>query len=135
MIKHLFSLCFALTLIANSGAAPSTPETPPPAIPPATPIASPDPTWETQKHARTYVLGIPGPRGQIVDRDGNPDGNGNSDRHRHAERDVDGDAYRDGDRDIDPDGDTFADRNGHSRTTSQPEPRPSFKALQESRRC
>lgn len=30
------------------------------------------PTWETQKHARTYVLGVPAPRGQIVDRDGNP---------------------------------------------------------------
>ncbi|HZJ16372.1 MAG TPA: penicillin-binding protein 2 [Chthoniobacteraceae bacterium] len=30
------------------------------------------PTWETQKHARTYVLGIPAPRGQIVDRNGEP---------------------------------------------------------------
>jgi hypothetical protein len=30
------------------------------------------PTWETQKHARTYVLGIPAPRGQIVDRNGQP---------------------------------------------------------------
>ena len=72
MIKHLFSPFFALTLIANSGAAPSSPETPPPVTPTNSPVASPDPTWETQKHARTYVLGIPGPRGQIVDRDGNP---------------------------------------------------------------
>jgi penicillin-binding protein 2 len=30
------------------------------------------PTWETQKHARTYLLGIPAPRGQIVDRTGLP---------------------------------------------------------------
>jgi penicillin-binding protein 2 len=30
------------------------------------------PTWDTQKHARTYVLNIPAPRGQIVDRHGNP---------------------------------------------------------------
>jgi penicillin-binding protein 2 len=30
------------------------------------------PTWETQKGARTYVLGIPAPRGQIVDRFGAP---------------------------------------------------------------
>ena len=30
------------------------------------------PTWETQKHARTYVLNIPAPRGQIVDRNGVP---------------------------------------------------------------
>jgi penicillin-binding protein 2 len=30
------------------------------------------PTWETQKHARTYLLGIPAPRGQIVDRHGSP---------------------------------------------------------------
>jgi penicillin-binding protein 2 len=30
------------------------------------------PTWETQKGARTYMLGIPAPRGQIVDRNGMP---------------------------------------------------------------
>ncbi|MHA3770994.1 penicillin-binding protein 2 [Verrucomicrobiota bacterium sgz303538] len=30
------------------------------------------PTWETQKQARTYLLGIPAPRGQIVDRNGSP---------------------------------------------------------------
>ncbi len=30
------------------------------------------PTWETQKQARTYVLDIPAPRGQIVDRNGQP---------------------------------------------------------------
>ena len=30
------------------------------------------PSWETQKQARTYLLGIPAPRGQIVDRHGNP---------------------------------------------------------------
>jgi penicillin-binding protein 2 len=30
------------------------------------------PTWETQKSARTYLLGIPAPRGQIVDRNGEP---------------------------------------------------------------
>jgi penicillin-binding protein 2 len=30
------------------------------------------PTWETQKHAQTFLLGIPAPRGQIVDRNGNP---------------------------------------------------------------
>jgi penicillin-binding protein 2 len=30
------------------------------------------PTWETQKGARTYVIGIPAPRGQIVDRNGAP---------------------------------------------------------------
>jgi penicillin-binding protein 2 len=30
------------------------------------------PTWETQKHAQTFMLGIPAPRGQIVDRNGEP---------------------------------------------------------------
>jgi penicillin-binding protein 2 len=30
------------------------------------------PTWETQTHARKYLLGIPGPRGQITDRNGQP---------------------------------------------------------------
>ena len=30
------------------------------------------PTWETQKQARTYVLDLPAPRGQITDRNGAP---------------------------------------------------------------
>ena len=30
------------------------------------------PTFETQKQARTYILDIPAPRGQITDRNGNP---------------------------------------------------------------
>lgn len=38
----------------------------------AAPAESPAPTWETQKHARTYLLAVPAPRGQIVDRDGDP---------------------------------------------------------------
>lgn len=32
----------------------------------------PRPTWETQKQARVYLLGIPAPRGQITDRNGAP---------------------------------------------------------------
>ena len=42
-------------------------------VPPA--AAEPEklaPTWETQKLARTYVLGIPAPRGLITDRNGSP---------------------------------------------------------------
>jgi penicillin-binding protein 2 len=35
-------------------------------------IENPKPTWETQKQARTFVLGIPAPRGQITDRNGKP---------------------------------------------------------------
>jgi penicillin-binding protein 2 len=30
------------------------------------------PSWETQKQARTYILQIPAPRGQITDREGRP---------------------------------------------------------------
>ena len=41
--------------------------------PPATPFEETiKPTWETQKQARTYVLDIPAPRGQITDRNGAP---------------------------------------------------------------
>lgn len=32
----------------------------------------PKPTWETQKQARTFLLNIPAPRGQITDRNGKP---------------------------------------------------------------
>jgi penicillin-binding protein 2 len=35
-------------------------------------VENPKPTWETQRKARTFVLGIPAPRGQITDRHGNP---------------------------------------------------------------
>jgi penicillin-binding protein 2 len=35
-------------------------------------VENPKPTWETQKKARTFVLGIPAPRGQITDRNGRP---------------------------------------------------------------
>lgn len=38
--------------------------------PDATPTLQP--TWETQKHAGTYIMTIPAPRGQIVDRGGQP---------------------------------------------------------------
>ncbi|MGC3988117.1 MAG: penicillin-binding protein 2 [Chthoniobacteraceae bacterium] len=45
---------------------------------PVAPAAAPDstpllkPTWETQKHAGTVILTVPAPRGQIVDRNGQP---------------------------------------------------------------
>lgn len=35
-------------------------------------VENPKPTWETQKKARTFELGIPAPRGQITDRNGKP---------------------------------------------------------------
>lgn len=38
----------------------------------ATVDENPHPTWETQKQARTFQLGIPAPRGQITDRNGYP---------------------------------------------------------------
>lgn len=38
----------------------------------AAPDAKFEPTWETQKQARTFLLSIPAPRGQIVDRHGSP---------------------------------------------------------------
>ncbi len=49
-------------------------ETPPPFdLPTPTPFEeSIKPTFETQKQARTYVLNIPAPRGQITDRNGVP---------------------------------------------------------------
>lgn len=45
---------------------------PAPAARPGTADSGFAPTWETQKRARTYLLGIPAPRGQIVDRNGEP---------------------------------------------------------------
>lgn len=60
---------FFFALAAAACIAQETPA--PPAV--ATPIEeSLAPTYETQKRARTYVLDIPAPRGQITDRNGNP---------------------------------------------------------------
>lgn len=63
---------FSGVLVLGVGAAlaqeePSPSPTPAPQVEEA--IA---PTWETQKRARAYVLDIPAPRGQIVDRNGVP---------------------------------------------------------------
>jgi penicillin-binding protein 2 len=35
-------------------------------------VEVPRPTWETQRQARTYLLNVPAPRGQITTRDGTP---------------------------------------------------------------
>ena len=44
----------------------------PPVAPPKSDDSTVTPTWETQKQARTYLLSIPAPRGQITDRNGKP---------------------------------------------------------------
>ena len=88
--RPLFALTL-LSLVAHASAqGPTTrPQgvastAPPPTSVPLTPSQAPPnpgitpgdtgftPTWETQKRARTYLLGIPAPRGQIVDRNGSP---------------------------------------------------------------
>ena len=68
-LRHLWVsfLCFASLALAQEGVPTPTPEA----------TTSPfeetiKPTWETQKQARTYVLDIPAPRGQITDRNGSP---------------------------------------------------------------
>lgn len=59
-----FSSACATVLMA------STALTAPPQLPER--VEVPRPTWETQKQARTYLLNIPAPRGQITDRHGAP---------------------------------------------------------------
>ncbi len=77
-VLALLSLTFAhaqdaVSRVEAVGAAPGAPKVAV-ATKPGAPAAAavPTPTWDTQKQARAYVLGIPGPRGQIVDRHGNP---------------------------------------------------------------
>jgi penicillin-binding protein 2 len=62
-----------ITLATQSGLPGQTPAPSPP--PSATPESEEEiivPTFETQKLARTYILDIPAPRGQITDRNGQP---------------------------------------------------------------
>ena len=62
--------------VASTGAASPSVPLPPDQAPAKPGLTQGDtgftPTWETQKHAQTFLLGIPAPRGQIVDRNGNP---------------------------------------------------------------
>jgi penicillin-binding protein 2 len=72
----LRNLWIALSIAALSATASAQTLMPTPA-PAATPSALTDeetiiPTFETQKLARTYILDVPAPRGQITDRNGAP---------------------------------------------------------------
>ncbi len=65
---------FVLAFVATGGDLRAQPLMPAPAL---SPSASPEeetiiPTFETQKLARTYILDVPAPRGQITDRNGAP---------------------------------------------------------------
>src|SRR6266480_1732036 len=70
------SLCVAFSILARSTAlfaqalAPSA--VPSTTTPPQTEEETIVPTFETQKLARTYILDVPAPRGQITDRNGAP---------------------------------------------------------------
>jgi penicillin-binding protein 2 len=66
-LKKSISYYFVATFAAASALAQESPS------PSATPFEETiKPTWETQKQARTYLLDIPAPRGQITDRNGQP---------------------------------------------------------------
>ena len=78
--RNLRNLRIAIVLLAAPGAvyaqtfAPPSASSPPPSLSP-TPTPPEEtiiPTFETQKLARTYILDVPGPRGQITDRNGVP---------------------------------------------------------------
>jgi penicillin-binding protein 2 len=78
--ENLRNLWIALSILATQGGllaqtfAPASASSPPPSLSP-TPTPPEEtiiPTFETQKLARTYILDVPGPRGQITDRNGAP---------------------------------------------------------------
>ena len=71
--ENLRNLWILLLLLFSSGAVAQT--LPPSSSPSVTPAPEEEtiiPTFETQKLARTYILDIPAPRGQITDRHGVP---------------------------------------------------------------
>src|SRR6059036_3170823 len=72
--ENLRNLWLALSIFALSATTRAQTLMPAPA---PSPSASPEeetiiPTFETQKLARTYILDVPAPRGQITDRNGVP---------------------------------------------------------------
>src|SRR3989441_641539 len=71
---RLSNLWIALWLFALAAAMQAQTLAP---VPASSPSGSPEeetiiPTFETQKLARTYILDVPAPRGQITDRNGTP---------------------------------------------------------------
>src|SRR5881628_3160042 len=72
-VKRILLFGAALLCACSSASAQQFTSTP---VPSATPAPQAEetivPTYETQKMARAYVLDIPAPRGQIVDRNGVP---------------------------------------------------------------
>jgi penicillin-binding protein 2 len=64
--------CVFLLLFVPVAFAQEQPESPPPDLSSAPGEETIQPTWETQRQARTYVLDVPAPRGQITDRNGSP---------------------------------------------------------------
>jgi penicillin-binding protein 2 len=77
---NLRNLWIALSILATQGGllaqtfAPKSASSPTPSLSasPTPPEETIIPTFETQKLARTYILDVPGPRGQITDRNGVP---------------------------------------------------------------
>src|SRR5438034_2669068 len=74
LTRNVIGLWIALWLFALSAATQAQTLAPVPAV---SPSASSEeetiiPTFETQKLARTYILDVPAPRGQITDRNGAP---------------------------------------------------------------
>lgn len=68
--QHLRNLWIILSILAASAVLQA--QTPTPTASPETEEETIVPTFETQKLARTYVLDVPAPRGQITDRNGVP---------------------------------------------------------------
>src|SRR6266478_3666791 len=70
-----FALIFLSLFVSGLAIAQTSPlstATPSPSLPPTGDEETIVPTFETQKLARTYILDIPAPRGQITDRTGLP---------------------------------------------------------------
>src|ERR1700749_550793 len=61
--------CISVSILAQAVAPSATPS---PSLPPTDDEETIVPTFDTQKLARTYILDIPAPRGQITDRTGLP---------------------------------------------------------------
>jgi penicillin-binding protein 2 len=68
--QHLHQLGIILSIFAASAVLQA--QTPTPSASPETEEETIIPTFETQKLARTYILDVPAPRGQITDRNGVP---------------------------------------------------------------
>jgi len=72
LVGRILRLLLSISFVSGAAVAQTSAPSASPESTPANEEETIIPTFETQKLARTYILDVPAPRGQIIDRNGQP---------------------------------------------------------------